>query len=170
MTKSAWSEKGLFDFILPDHSQSLSRVRTCTQAGLERGGRSLCRGHGGMLITGLLLLTSLACFLIELRTSSPALHLPHQSPTKKILYMMDVPQTKLIGAFSQGFLLLDDCSLYQIYINLASTVDCHSLLGWGLTVFPLWQVYCVIQATFGKSCSQGFMGGALWILLGDTNS
>jgi len=35
--------------------------------------RSWCRGHGGMLLTGLLLLTCSACFLIEPKTTSPGM-------------------------------------------------------------------------------------------------
>jgi hypothetical protein len=40
------------------------------------GSRSWCRGHGGMLLTGLLPLPCLACFLIEPRTTSPERHHP----------------------------------------------------------------------------------------------
>jgi len=37
------------------------------------GSRSWCRGHGGMLLTGLLPLACSACFLIEPRTTSPGM-------------------------------------------------------------------------------------------------
>lgn len=41
------------------HYSSLSKeVRTGSQAGLEAEGRSYCRGHGGVLLTGLLLMVS----------------------------------------------------------------------------------------------------------------
>jgi hypothetical protein len=52
-------------FILPHCCLSPKGVRTGTQAGQEAG------ADGGMLLTGLLPLVCLACFLIELRTTSP---------------------------------------------------------------------------------------------------
>jgi hypothetical protein len=46
------------------------------------GSRSWCRGHGGMLLTGLLPLACSACFLIEPRTTSPGMAPPTTgSPT-----------------------------------------------------------------------------------------
>jgi hypothetical protein len=56
---------------LPHHSSSSKEVRTGTQAGQEPGGRSWCRGHGRVLLTGLLPMACSACFLIEHRTTSP---------------------------------------------------------------------------------------------------
>ena len=48
----------------PDHSPSLEKIRTGTQAGLELGSLSWCRGHKGVLLTGLLLplVFSTCCF------------------------------------------------------------------------------------------------------------
>jgi hypothetical protein len=57
--------KGFIQLILPHCCWSPKEVRAGTQAGQELGGRSWCRGHGGMFLTGLLLLTCSACFLIE---------------------------------------------------------------------------------------------------------
>jgi hypothetical protein len=37
----------------------------------ETGGRIWCRGHEGVLFTGLLLVAPSACFLIEPKTTSP---------------------------------------------------------------------------------------------------
>jgi hypothetical protein len=51
-------------------------VRTGTHTGQELGGRSWCRGHGRVLLTGLLPLACSACFLIEPRTTSPGLAPP----------------------------------------------------------------------------------------------
>jgi hypothetical protein len=44
------------------------------------GSRSWCRGHGGMLLTGLLPLACSACFLIELKTTSPGMAPPTMGP------------------------------------------------------------------------------------------
>ena len=64
---------------------------TGTQTGQKPGGRSRCRSHGGVLLTGLLPLVCSACFLIEPRIISPRASpptvgwaLPYQSLIKKI--------------------------------------------------------------------------------------
>jgi hypothetical protein len=44
------------------------------------GSRSWCRDHGGMLLTGLLPLACLACFLIEPKTTSPRMAPPTMAP------------------------------------------------------------------------------------------
>jgi hypothetical protein len=46
------------------------------QTGQHPGGRSWCRGHRGMLLTGLLPTAGSACFLIEPRTTSPGMAPP----------------------------------------------------------------------------------------------
>ena len=56
--------KGLTWLILAYHC-STKEVRTGTQAGQAPGSRSCCRGHGGILFTGLLPMASLACFNTE---------------------------------------------------------------------------------------------------------
>jgi hypothetical protein len=68
--KSKLTRKGFIWLTLLDHSPTMEEVRTGTQAGLEPGGRSWCRGHGGALLTGLLPLSCSVCFLIEPRTTS----------------------------------------------------------------------------------------------------
>jgi len=57
------------------------------------GSRSCCRGHGGMLLTGLLPLACSACSLIELKTTRPGTAaptigwtLPYQSLIEKMPY------------------------------------------------------------------------------------
>jgi hypothetical protein len=63
--------------------------RTGTQTGLDPEGRDWCRGHGGVLLTGLLPMACSACFLIQLRSSSPGMAgwvRPHGSLTEKMPY------------------------------------------------------------------------------------
>ena len=68
--KNNKGRKGLIQRTLLWHCCSLPKeVRTGTQAGKERGGRSWCRGQGGVLLTGLLLMVCSACFLIEPRAT-----------------------------------------------------------------------------------------------------
>lgn len=62
------------------------------KSGQESEGRSWCRGHGGVLLTGLLPMACLTCFLIEPRTTSTGdgkthngLGPPHQPLIKKML-------------------------------------------------------------------------------------
>lgn len=57
-------------------SPSLKETRIRSQAGQETGGRSVCRGHGGLLLTGLFLMACSACLLMETWTSSPGMVLP----------------------------------------------------------------------------------------------
>jgi hypothetical protein len=55
-------------------------VRTGTHTGQELGVRSWCRGHRGMLLTGLLPLACWACFLIEPKTTSSGMAPPTMVP------------------------------------------------------------------------------------------
>jgi len=55
-------------------------IRTGTQAGQEPGGRNWCRGHAGMLLTGLLPQACSACFLIEPKITSPGMAPPTMGP------------------------------------------------------------------------------------------
>jgi hypothetical protein len=71
------------------------------QRGMEPGSRGWCRGHRGMLLTGLLFMACSACFLIEPRASSPGMEtrtegwvLPYFSLIKKC------PKEDLTEAFS----------------------------------------------------------------------
>jgi hypothetical protein len=58
-----------------------------TQGGNLEAGVDGYRGHGGMLLTGLLPLACSPCFLIELRTTSPGMAPPTRdhSPLKNCL-------------------------------------------------------------------------------------
>ena len=69
MTKTKLRRKGFIWLTLPHYSLSLKEGRTGTQTGQEPGGRSWCRGHGGVLLTGLLPMAWWACFLIECRST-----------------------------------------------------------------------------------------------------
>ena len=86
--RASWRKKGLFGLYL-----LLKGVRTGTQIGQDPEGRSRCRSHGGMLLTGLLLIAYTACLLIEPRTTVPGMTpsamgwaLPSQSLIKKMSY------------------------------------------------------------------------------------
>ena len=70
--KASWGGKVFIWFTLRDHSPSLEEVRTGTQARLEPGGRSWCRGHGRALLTHGLL------GLLSYRTQD---HQPSYDPT-----------------------------------------------------------------------------------------
>lgn len=63
--------KGFIWLILPRQSMSSKNIRTETQAGQESRSRNRCRGHGGMLLMGLIVMTCSAFFLIEPGTTRP---------------------------------------------------------------------------------------------------
>jgi hypothetical protein len=67
--------------------------------------RNWCRGHGGMLLTDLLLLACSACFLIELKTTSPEMVPPTRGPPCLITNWENAPQLDLMEAFPQLKLL-----------------------------------------------------------------
>lgn len=69
ITKAAWGQKGSFglNFYILVHSMG-------TQAGLESGSRQWCRGLGGVLLVGLLLMAcSAGFFFVDLRTTRPGM-------------------------------------------------------------------------------------------------
>jgi hypothetical protein len=65
------------------------------------GSRSWCRGHGGMLLSGLLPLACSACFLIEPRTTGPAMVPPTRGLSPLITNWENALQLDLIEAFPQ---------------------------------------------------------------------
>lgn len=65
--KATWRAKNLFQFVVLYHSPLLKVVRAGTLVGQELKGTSWCRGHGRMLLAGLLPTACSACFLIALR-------------------------------------------------------------------------------------------------------
>lgn len=66
MNKGNLEGKGLFLSVLHNHSSSKA-VKAGIHTGQDVRGRSWCRSHGGMLLTGLHLMTCSACFLMEPR-------------------------------------------------------------------------------------------------------
>jgi hypothetical protein len=115
--RSKMGKKWLIQLTIPDHTPSLEKVRMGTQAGQEPGGRSWCRGHGGVLLTGLLYMACSACFLIEPKTTSPVMTpptmgwaLPHPSLIEKMLYRWISWRHFLTG----GSFLCGDSSLCQV--------------------------------------------------------
>jgi len=95
VVKSKLGRKGFIWFILQCCNSSLKEVRTGTQAGQEPGDRSRCRGHGGVLLTGWLLMAWSGFTLTEPRTTSPGVApptmgwaLPQQSLMKKMPYRL----------------------------------------------------------------------------------
>ena len=77
MAKKQVGTKGFIWLTLPRCCSQLKEVRTGTQTGQNLGGRSWCRGHGGLLLfTGLLHTACLAHLLIEPRTTSLGLEYP----------------------------------------------------------------------------------------------
>jgi hypothetical protein len=102
MTKGFGEERVVW-LTLTYHCAPSKEVRTRAQTGQECRRMKLCRSHGGVLLTGLLLMTFSACFLIEPRTTStrmapPILScvLPHQQLIKKMHYRL----ANLMEAFS----------------------------------------------------------------------
>jgi hypothetical protein len=73
--RSKLGRKGFIRLTRPHCCSSPKEVRTGTQAGQEAG-RSWCRGHGGMLLTGLLPLACSACSIIEPRLPAQRWHHP----------------------------------------------------------------------------------------------
>jgi hypothetical protein len=105
--QSNLGRNGFIWLTLLHHCSSQKEVRTGTQAGKKRGDRSWCWDHAWMLVTGLLIMTCSACFLIEPRTTSPGIGTthnglgpPHQSLINKMPYRLD-QEPDLAGAFSQ---------------------------------------------------------------------
>ena len=85
------SKFGRKGFTLLNSCSSLKEIRTGTHTGQEAGGRSWCRGHGGVLLTGLLPVACSTCFLIEPRTTRAGMTpptmgwaLPHWSVIEKM--------------------------------------------------------------------------------------
>jgi hypothetical protein len=69
------------------------------------GSRSWCRGHGGMLLTGLLPLACSACSPIEPKTTSPEMVTPTRGLSLLITNWENAPQLDLIEALAQLKLL-----------------------------------------------------------------
>lgn len=129
MTKAAWGKKkGLFGLHISSHSQlrDLSQGRCWKQVGTR--GTGWCRGHAEVLLIGFHHMTFSTCFLVEPRTTSPGV-------TQPVMRCQLIKKTQyryfysLIfwKCFLNGiFLLSDDSSLCQVFINWANT-ECKIL-------------------------------------------
>jgi hypothetical protein len=117
------------------------KVRTGTLTGQEPGGRSWCRGHGGMLLTGLLFLACSACFHTVPRITSSGMAPstmgcpPPPQPCQQPLIKTMLCSWVLWRHFSQLRFssFLNDSSLCQVDVKLARTTNTlplpnHSLL------------------------------------------
>ena len=107
---------------------STVHIRIGTQTRQKAGGRSWCRSHGGVLLTGLLLEPYSACFLIEPRPTKPGMALPtmglahpHQILIIKMPYRLVYSRILWKHLLGWGFLLFDDSSLCQVDIKLTNT-------------------------------------------------
>jgi hypothetical protein len=97
------------------------------------GSRSWCRGHGGMLLTGLLPLACPACSLIESKTTSPGMAPSTIGPPHLITNWENAPQLDLMETLPQ----LTPLSLWWLqpvsswHTKPASTVIGQPWLQWG---------------------------------------
>jgi hypothetical protein len=66
-------KKGFIRSMLHLHCVSLREVGTGTQTGQGPAGRSGCRGHGGVLLTGLFIMACSAGSLLEPRMAPPTM-------------------------------------------------------------------------------------------------
>jgi hypothetical protein len=103
--QTSWprSKLGMKEFIhltFTHCCSSSNEVRTGIHTGQEPGGRNWCRGHGGMLLTGLLPLACSACSFIEPKTTSPGMKPPKMGPPLLINNQENVLQLDLMGATS----------------------------------------------------------------------
>jgi hypothetical protein len=80
------------------------------------GSRSWCRGHGGMLLTGLFPLACSTCFLIESKTTSPGMAPPTIGPPCLITNWENALQLDLMETFCFNWssFLCDNSSLCQV--------------------------------------------------------
>jgi hypothetical protein len=120
-------------------------VRTGTHIGLEPGGRSWCRGHGGVLLTGLLPLACSACFLIEPRTTSLGMAPPTMGPPT-----LDHQLRKCLTAGSHGGLSSTEAPfsvITPVCANLTHTTSQSTCLPhvWGFWDWSFLCSSCVTQ-------------------------
>jgi hypothetical protein len=93
MTKKQVGEEGIYSaytftlIFLTKGSQGRNSHRT--------GSRSWCRGHGGMLLTGLLSLACSVCFFIKPKTTSPGMAPPTRGLSPLVPNWENAPQLDL---------------------------------------------------------------------------
>jgi hypothetical protein len=74
--KASWRVKGLFSLHFHIAVHQLNKVKTGSLAGVEPVAHELTQSHREVLLTGLVPMTYLACFLVETRTTSPQMAPP----------------------------------------------------------------------------------------------
>ena len=123
MTKSKLGRKGFIWLMFP----SLKEVRARTQVGPKHRGRSWYRGHGGVLLIGLLIMACSACFLTEPRTTAQGWHHTQWAGLFHMNHQLRKCPTGLPIALSYflnwGSPLSDDFSLCQVNIKLGSMLS-----------------------------------------------
>ena len=84
--EATWGWGGMFLWLTYPESHPLRKSKAATQTGQEPGGRNWFRGHGGVLLTGLLILLSYRTQDHQPRVISPTVGwaILHQSLIKKI--------------------------------------------------------------------------------------
>jgi hypothetical protein len=110
--EASWGGKGLFSlhFHIAVHHQGSQDWNSS-----RSGSRSWFRGHGGMLLTGLLPLACSACSLIEPKTTSPEMVPPTRGLSSLITNWENAPQLDLMEAFPNwSSFLCDNSSLCQV--------------------------------------------------------
>jgi hypothetical protein len=127
MTEKQVGEERFIRLTLPHCCSSPKEVRTGTQTGLDPRDRSWSRGHGGILLSGLLSIACSVYFLIESKT--PAWNAPthdglnplHQSLTKKMPYSWILWKYFL----NWSSLPSDDSSLSQVDKTIQHSTRIH---------------------------------------------
>jgi hypothetical protein len=115
--RSKLGKKGFIQLTLPHWCSSPKEVRTGTHTGQELGGRSWGRGHGGMLLTGLLPLACSICFLIEPKTTRAGMAPPTMAwalPTWSLIEKMSYSWISWRHFLKGGSFLCDNSSLHQL--------------------------------------------------------
>jgi len=175
--KTSWprgrlERKGFIQLTLPHCCSSPKEVRTGTHTRQELRGWSWCRGHGGVLLTGLIPLAWSACFLIESRSTSPEMTpptmgcaFPPWSVIEKTLYSWISWRHFL----KEGIFLCDNSNLCQddTQINPASTNRLWNIRGenvWKIWIRQWWHYFVgvcwVLYGNIGdrwRSVKKGYM-------------
>ena len=127
VTKGKLGSKG-FIWLIRSHCCSSSKeVRAGIQTEKGPWGRRQCRGHGGVLLIGLLILACSGCFLIEFRTTTPRMALPAMDWA--ILCQLLIKKCPIDGSYGGIFLswvspLSDNSSLFQAGTKFTVHICC----------------------------------------------
>jgi hypothetical protein len=109
--EASWRWKGLFSLHSHITVHHQRKVRIATHTGQELEGRSWCRGHGGVLLTGLLPLAWLSLLPYSMQNYQPRDGTTHKDALPPLITNWEnALQLDLMEAFSQGSLLSCDNS------------------------------------------------------------